>query len=454
MIRITPENLAFAERLSKIRRSPKPSDGAKSWPRCHQLVYNGGNKLTFRTSDLRISLVSELPVEGEDDPWDCRVYQDNFDTHAKYEEGGRFTLNATPASCVQVGKGVSAAPRNVEVTPPSPDAENAQILPRLEDTPTLPFGDAAPTVTVDSPPTADGPPTELSYDPRYRYPYRRVPVETPFPDMLVLDPDHLGMPISLDKLRRALRFLAASRKERDPNCRLNVCSIMPNQQVGTWNDGVFIQTDGPIVNAPINLASADAFRLAEWLQLLHSRKEEQLQIARTADGRGRTTVLFATPGMEHRFQVLGMPRPFPTEFFTNLRALETTIGGTVSRQELRMAAGCFSQFINCNLHFHFKKDGDRWKLTLTPTREVPRSGGPIAISVQQAPADVEEIPPFLVSAVQLLTAVEYYTCQDLHFTLRQRAKVLTLADTPEGDEKGGEGANQTHVGVRFNVIDE
>lgn len=454
MIRIAPEELDFAERLSKIRRSPRTSDGAKSWPRCHQLVYKGGTKLTFRTTDLRISIVSELPVEGEDDPWECRVYQDNFDTHAKYEEGGRFTLNPTPGSCVQVGKGVTIAPRTEEVTPAFPTVEDAQILPRPDDTPTLALGDAAPAVPAGNPPTEGGPRTELTYDPRYRYPYWRVPVETPFPDMLAVDPDHPGTPISLDKLRRALRFLAASRQERDPNNRLNACSIMSNQQVGTWNDGVFIQTEGPIVDAPINLASSDAFRLAEWLQLLHSRKEEQLHIARTADEAGRTTVLFATPGLEHRFQVLGLLRPFPIEFFTNLRAVETTIRGTVSRQELRMAAGCFSQFINCNLNFHFKKEGDRWKLPLTPTREVPTSGGPIAISVQQAPPDLEEIPPFLVSAVQLLTAVEYHTCRDLHFTLRQRAKVLTLADKAEGDGEGGEAANQTHVRVRFNVTEE
>jgi|SRR5581483_3130242 len=105
MIRIAPEELAFAGRLSKIRRQPKPSDGAKSWPRCHQLVYKGGNKLTFRTTDLRISIVSELLVVGEDDPWECRVYQENFDHHAKHEMGGSFTLNPTPTSCVQVGKG-------------------------------------------------------------------------------------------------------------------------------------------------------------------------------------------------------------------------------------------------------------------------------------------------------------------------------------------------------------
>ena len=75
MIQFSPQGLAFAERLSGIRRNWLPSDGAKSWRRYHQLVYEGGNKLTFRTTDLRISLVSRLPVEGEDHPWECRVYR-------------------------------------------------------------------------------------------------------------------------------------------------------------------------------------------------------------------------------------------------------------------------------------------------------------------------------------------------------------------------------------------
>jgi hypothetical protein len=117
---------------------------------------------------------------------------------------------------------------------------------------------------------------------KYQYPFFRVPVDTPFPALLAMEPDRPATTISLDKLRLALRFLAASRKEMDPACRLNICSVMPNQQVGTWNDGVFIQTEGPAVDAPVNLASSDAVRLGQWLHLLHCRGESKLQIRRSS----------------------------------------------------------------------------------------------------------------------------------------------------------------------------
>jgi hypothetical protein len=394
MIQFSPQELAFAERLSGIRRNWLPSDGAKSWPRYHQLVYEGGNKLTFRTTDLRISLVSRLPVEGEDQPWECRAYQENFDHFAKAnEEGGRFTLNPSPTHCVLAEKG------------------------------------------------------------QCQYPFFRVPVDTPFPALLAMEPDRPAATIPLNKLRLALRFLATSRQERDPTCRLNICSIMPNQQVGTWNDGVFIQTEGPAVEAPINLASSDAVRLGQWVHLLHGRGETNLQIAQAVNELGKKTILVTTPNMDHRFQVLGVDRAFPTEFFTNIQAQETTIRGTLLRKELRMMAGCFSSFINCQLIFHFKKDNDRWSLDVTPNKDIPLGGGPMAIRVSHGPNDVQEVPPFLVSADNLLTAVEYHSKKDLEFTFRQRAKILSLASSSVGDAPNGRGVNQTHVRVKLVIAE-
>lgn len=141
MIQLSPRELTFAERLSKIRRSWLPSDGAKSWPRYHQLVYEGGNKLIFRTTDLRISLVSRLPVEGGDQPWECRASQENFDHFAKFnDDGGRFTLNPSPARCLLAEKGVS------------------------------------------------------------RYPFFRIPVDTPFPALLAIEPDRPAATVPLNKL--------------------------------------------------------------------------------------------------------------------------------------------------------------------------------------------------------------------------------------------------------------
>lgn len=501
MIRIASEELIFAEKLAGVRRSFKPSDGAKSWPRYHELVYEGGNKLIFRTTDLRISLVSRLPVEGEDQPWGCRVLLKNFAGQAKYAEGGRYTLDSSPPNYVRVGKGVVLTALNpngaqalpdVAVAPPLPSAEDIQISPRVDDIliPGGPRGSLDAPIAEDAPPTPDpngitmpsdtveappppseeGVPTgnaggtltlgELARTPtapntefRYQYPFWKVPVDTPFPEMLLFEPDRPAPRISLDKLRRALRFLMASRNEKDPECRLNVCSIMPSQLVGTWNDGVFVQTEGPAVDAPINLATADAFRLAEWLQLLHWRREIELQILRVANDVGKTTILFATPNLNHCFQVVGTARSFPIEFFTNLQAVEPTIRGTLPREELRCFAGCFSRFVNCHLRFTFRRQNDQWILQVTPSREVPCGGGLIPIQVQQSQERIDENPPFLASAAQLLSAVNYHRGEKVRFTLRQRAKTLTLSSPTDDNDGAADDVHQTHVRGRFDVTE-
>ena len=118
-----------------------------------------------------------------------------------------------------------------------------------------------------------------------------------------------------------------------------------------------------------------------------------------------------------------------------------------------MTAGCFSAFANCQLIFHFKKDQDRWLLNLTPSKDVPNSGGPVAIQVQRSPNDVQEIPPFLVSADHLLTAVGYHSKKELQFTFRQRAKILSLASSSAGGAPNGQGVNQTHLRVRSFVAE-
>ena len=207
------------------------------------------------------------------------------------------------------------------------------------------------------------------------------------------------------------------------------------------------------MEAPINLASSDAVRLGQWVHLLYCRGEEHLQIAQAVDEYGKKTLLLATPNMDHCFQVRCVDRAFPTEFFTNIQVQEITIQGTVSRKELRMAAGCFSSFINGRLIFNFKNDNDKWSLDVTPSKDQTFGGGPIAIRDLQGPNGLQEVPPFLVSADNLLTAVEYHSKKDLQFTFRQRARILSLTSSSAGIATNGQGGNQTHLRVKLDVAE-
>ncbi len=117
-----------------------------------------------------------------------------------------------------------------------------------------------------------------------------------------------------------------------------------------------------------------------------------------------------------------------------------------------MTAGCFSSFVNCQVIFQFKKNNDGWSLDVTPSKDVPNGGGPLAIQVQ-GPNGVQEIPPFQVSADHLLTAVEYHSKKELQFTFRQRAKILSLASSPAGGAPNDLGVNQTHLRVKLVVAE-
>jgi hypothetical protein len=104
MIRIRPQQLNFAAALGRIRRRPPGSAGAGNALRYHQLSYDGGPHLTFATTDFRVSMVSRLSVEGQSDPWECRVPFDNFNAFALDAEGGKLTLNPGSPPCVRAEK--------------------------------------------------------------------------------------------------------------------------------------------------------------------------------------------------------------------------------------------------------------------------------------------------------------------------------------------------------------
>jgi len=382
MIRIHPTELNFAAALSKVRRGPSQSTGPSNPLWFHHMSYTGGQHLRFTTTDSHISLSSRLPVTGEGDSWEGKVSQTNFDAFATVAGGGSFDLN-----------------------PGSPKCILAEKLHQDDNGETYGFA----------------------------YPFFCHPNPTPYPCGDLTGETEPTL-IPRNPLRKALNFAVHSQSEKAKTSRLNTCTITTNGDVVAYSQKVFFRST--IVSLPfeVNILSADAWRLVNWLSLINMHPSTDIELTHGNDAQGRLCYQFRTADGAHSFRVIAVPRPVPTEFVGQIRREPAAIEGIVQGRALLELSGYFSQFRNSVLECRFVNESNQWHLQWATTGENPKGVGPLPFD--DCKVRVPESPPtgFLVSPLALRNALTRYRKGSLHLSYQNSILVITDKQTVRGSD--------------------
>lgn len=379
MIRISPKELNFAASLAKIRRRPTQSTGPGSAPRYHQLSYAGHPFLTFATTDMRISLVSRLPVEEQGDPWECRVAIANFESFAAIAAGGKFTLNPTSSKCVRAEK---CSPREID-------------------------------------------PLRRSF--LFAYPFHKQTAPTSYPCHELTETSERVV-LDLALLRDSLAFTAPTCGEGDLESRLDNCTIKGDGTIIAHSNGVFFRATANPTSWDVNLYRPDACRLANWLALLREYSATKIEFFSGKNSQGRPCYQFQTPDHVHSFQVVAMPRSVPADIVRHVRDEPPVICGVVSAKDLLAIGGCFQAFENLPLKGRFTCEENQWKLHLATTGDAPEGHGSVFLENSQVTNFQVLSRQFLLSPVHLRIALARHRNKRLHLQYHSHPSTLTFID--------------------------
>jgi hypothetical protein len=328
-------------------------------------------------------MASWLPVDGEGDPWECRVEFANFESFANLAAGGAFTLD-----------------------PGSPK----YLMARKK-----------------SPPEIDA--LRRSFD--ATYPLYRTSDSTAYPSLELVNVDATAS-IPLVPLRDALAFAAPAVAEQDPDTRLSTCTITPAGDVTTYSRHVFFRAAALPISFEANLTSPNAGRLVRWLTLLGSMSSAELVVLVAGrNDQGRACLEFRTPDGDHAFRLMTARRPVPVEFVDEASAGPVAVRGMTDGSRLVEIAGCFGYYTN-PLKGTFVRGRQGWSLQMVPTDDESSGFGEVKLEACQAEDERAAGLSFLVPAAQLLSAVTRHRPGQLLLEYRPETRTLSFVDGSDG----------------------
>lgn len=403
MIDISPRELNFAAALGRVRRRPSLSAGAANALRYHQLSYDGGPHLTFATTDFRVSMVSRLPVEGQDDPWECRVPFDNFNAFASNAQGGKLTLNSGSPKCVRAEKW---SPKEI-------DALRREFF--------------------------------------STYPFHRTQSTTSYPCHELVEVTRTVV-VRRATLRDALAFAAPATGEADSDTRLNTCTITAAGEVVAYSGRVFFRAAADPPGFDLNLPVPDAGRLGAWLALIDQTPQAEIEVATGADAQGRVCHQFRTPDQAHSFRMITVPRAVPSEFVQAARQEPPAISGTVPGRMLDEIANLFRHYESSPLRCRFLRGPNQWRLQLSTTGDAPEGGGVLVLEDCQVADEKAAETPLLLSAVHLHHALDRHRSGPLLLSYLPRARTLSLTDNQPASRHHAASGHQSFL--RITAVNE
>ncbi len=372
MIRINPDQLDFARRLSGIRREASRTDGPLNRRQCHDLSYAGGDRLCFRTSDLEIGMMSNLVVQGTDEPWSCRIAHDSFHWVQEFAEGGSYALDPHHRRCVRLEKN------------------------------------------------------------QFGFPLFKIPAETPFPVPTVPLDSLLWTTVEIRRLIRALEFVAPSGATCRSERLNSVAWLKSGELLGHFN-GAFLQSAAERIPFEFNIDRHNAFRVMRWLKLMHRAvASTEVDIAMVEDGNVPCFV-FATQNREHVLYVLGSKHSTPPRLSNQVARELPALSVIVDSRVLRSLAGFISCYRRPTLLFRIDTGDQHVPHVEAIARFLSIEGRDFSeligtLSVETKPGQrALEAGAFEVSASELFRSIQRHKARTLTFSHLPQANVLELA---------------------------